>query len=303
MDDWILRHTEQLRADGWSKRDLDNALKAGTLARVVRGVIRTGGEVAQEAAHLVRARAVLMRQSTSVLSHESAALVHRLPIRLVDPPLVHLTAAPPAHARVRSGYHVHVAPLEADDLVTVNGLRVTSVARTVADVARSAPYAWGAAMADRGLARGITREELLARAESVGKRTGAGRVRQVIAFADARAESPAESASRVTMARAGLPAPTLQFEVRDATGWLATCDFAWEEHRVVGEVDGKAKFGRLLKAGDTPEDAAHRQVMRDEALRQAGWWPCHWSWEEAWDVRKLTTKLEGAFRAAENLPR
>lgn len=297
MEDLTPRSRRQLEAEGWGQRQIDRALEAGQLTRSIHGWYQGVAEVSPSDLHLNRARAVLGRQrkAPAVLSHFSAALAHGIPIESRDPALVHFTIPLPARGRRRSDYHAHAASLEAADVVTIHDMPVTSRARTVIDLMRSSSYAWAVVAADWALARGISREVLLAHAAENPLLAGTPVLRQAARFADARAQSPNESVSRVTIARAGLPVPALQFEVIGATGWVATCDFGWPEHGVVGEADGKVKYSARLKPGQTPEDAIMAEKERDEEIRQAGWWPVHWDWAKAFSVPTLGRLIRGAF--------
>ena len=49
-------------------------------------------------------------------------------------------------------------------------------------------------------------------------------------------------------------------------------DFAWPEYRLLGEFDGKVKYGRLLKPGEEPGDAVFREKIREDLLREATRW-------------------------------
>lgn len=301
----VLRRTSQLRAEGWSDRRIAREVAAGRLARVERGFLRWGGEIEPRLAHLARVEALLERQVGAVASHTSAALVHGLAVPHENPPLVNLTVEPPARVRRRSGYHLHVAKLSAEEVVVVNGLRVTSLARTASDLARSIEFTWAVVAADQVLRRGVSRDGILAVAEGSPRLKGVDAIRKVGAFADGAAESVAESVSRVTMMRAGIPRPTLQHQVIGPHGWVATSDFGWEDFRVVGEMDGKEKYtkgrydeqGGLIRVAD-PDAQVMKEKLRDEDIRQAAWWPCHWDWNAAWSVRVLGDRVRGAFEAA-----
>ena len=61
---------------------------------------------------------------------------------------------------------------------------------------------------DQALRRGVTRDEFAALIEGASRRAGVETLRQVVAFADGRAASAAESVSRVTMARAKIDWPS-----------------------------------------------------------------------------------------------
>lgn len=73
--------------------------------------------------------------------------------------------------------------------------------------------------------------------------------------------------------------PQLQVEVR--TGWtLYRGDFGWLEQQVLGEFDGKVKYGELLAAGETAADAVMREKRREADLRAAGWGIVRWTWSD-----------------------
>lgn len=299
VDDYILRPVAALKAEGWNGRQLRAAVDKGALTRPAWGFYGSGKELTGTAAHLVRAEAILKRHGKSVvLSHVTAAILHGLSVEVDDPGDVHLTVAPPARGRRRAGYHVHVAPLEKADVTELRGLRVTSLARTAADLARGVPFEWGVVAMDQALRRGVTQKQLEALLEGASKRAGVETLRRVVAFADGRAESAAESVSRVTMARAGMPAPLLQYQVTDESGWVADGDFGWPELGVVGEVDGEEKYKKQVEKGQSVGKVVRNQQDRDESIRQAGSWPTHWGWKIAWDVHRLGEQLRGAFRSA-----
>lgn len=299
MDDFLVRPVAELRREGWNSRQLANAVESGELVRVVRSVYGSGTAPTGRAAHLARARAMLTRLGSSmVLSHVTAAIVHGLSVQVDDPDDVHLTVPPPARGRRRSGYHVHVAPLVEADVTEVDGLPVTSLERTAADLARAVPFEWGVVAMDEVLRREVDRGAMREIAEAAAHRAGVDTLRAVIEFADGRAQSPAESLSRVTISRAGLPLPALQFQINNESGWVADSDFAWPDLGVVGEVDGDGKYDEQVKRGRSAGKVVRYQQDRDEQIRQAGWWPTHWGWSVAGDVHRLGEQLRGVFAAS-----
>jgi hypothetical protein len=61
--------------------------------------------------------------------------------------------------------------------------------------------------------------------------------------------------------------------VYDADGMLVgITDFAWPEHKMLGEMDGKVKYGALLRPGETPTDAVFREKRREDRLREVTRW-------------------------------
>lgn len=293
-----LRPVQALRAEGWTTHDVRRAVREERLVRLARGIYVPVAEITPREQHLRQAAAFVAGRAAAVLSHESAAVAHGLALPIAAPESVHLTLAPPATRRRRTSLHVHVAPLEAHDVVEIRGLRVTSLARTAFDLACTLPYPWAVIVADQCLGRRVPRPELWQQADGAGQRSGIRQARAVIAFADGRSQSPAESASRVSMARAGIPAPELQAEIIAPHGWVASTDFAWRGHRLVGEVDGKTKYTDLLRDGETAGDAVLADKRREEDIRQAGWWITRWGWTEAWDPARLARLIRGAMAQA-----
>ena len=65
-----------------------------------------------------------------------------------------------------------------------------------------------------------------------------------------------------------LPRPRLQYHVYDQPRTADRHhDFAWPEHGVYGEFDGKVKYGRLLKPGQDPGDVVFAEKRREDLIR------------------------------------
>jgi len=61
--------------------------------------------------------------------------------------------------------------------------------------------------------------------------------------------------------------------VYDAHGRLVgITDFAWPDHRLLGEFDGKEKYARFLRPGEQPGDAVFREKRREDELRRVTGW-------------------------------
>lgn len=296
MEDPQLRPWSALKAEGWTSYRLRRAVAEEQMVRLTRRVYAPVVELTPQQEHLRRAAALLSTHRRSVvLSHTSAALAHGLSVQVDNPTRVDLTTPPPGRGKKTPAYHLRCAPLTADEVVTIGELRVTSLARTVADLARTTPFTWGVVAADQALAKDISRDALLAAVESGKRRTGVEQARRVVEFADGRSESVAESASRVTIARTGLPVPTPQFRVELDGRIIARGDFGWGEWSLIGEVDGKVKYRPVEGSDTTPEDVMDAQNKRQERVRQAGFWVTRWGWAEAWNVAALRTLLRSAL--------
>lgn len=236
----------------------------------------------------------------STVSHLSAAVLLGLPVWGNPLDRIHVTRPIASGANRSAGVHVHAAAREDVPTMTVDGIAVTSPALTVVDVARSVPFEQGVVVADAALhAKLVTPEQLAAQLEGVAGRTGAGRARAVVAFADGRSESVGESRSRVVLARAGLPAFDLQIEIQDERGFdLARCDFGYTELLIAGEFDGEVKYGRLLRPGQTPGDVVFDEKRREDALRDLGWIVVRWVWAELAKPEVIVARWERALERA-----
>ena len=91
---------------------------------------------------------------------------------------------------------------------------------------------------------------------------------------------------------AGLPAPDLQWDVRDSSGNLiGRCDFAWRGGQLLGEFDGQIKYGRLLRPGEQAGDAVFREKRREDALRDTGARLIRWVWADLDHPHRLVGPL------------
>jgi hypothetical protein len=298
VDDIML--TRALTAQGYDSNELARLLRWRELTRVRRGAyvrMLTDGEESVDAKRRRLVLATLPQlSSAAVVSHGSAALLHGLPTWPEATGRVHVTRNRRTGARRRSVVEVHSAPLDAVDIRAIDGLAVTSLSRTVLDLARTLPWEQAVAAGDRALALGLTRAELAGGLDRMRGWPGIGAARRTVNFLDVRSESAGESVSRVRIHEAGLPAPVPQLEIFDSLGQLvARVDFGWEEQRTVGEFDGKAKYGKLLKPGQTSREAMIAEKRREDALRDLGWQVVRWMWGDLYRAGVIADRLLRAF--------
>ncbi len=101
------------------------------------------------------------------------------------------------------------------------------------------------------------------------------------------------------MLRAGLPAPVPQWEVSDDGGKLiGRVDFGWPELRTVGEFDGRLKYGRLLRAGQSAADAVFDEKIREDALRGQGLAVVRWTWADLDTFDAVAERLRRAQQSS-----
>jgi hypothetical protein len=230
-----------------------------------------------------------------VVSHVSAAVLHGLPVQAERLGQVHLTRNQAGGGRSRGRLHVHGLDLDPVDVTQVAGTPVTTLARTVLDLACVLPLAESAAAGDVALRAGCSAEAVQQALDRAGRRAGIRAARRAIALLDGRSESPGESWSRVVLLERGFPAPVPQLEVFDPSGALVgRADFAWPEQRTLGEFDGRVKYGRTLHAGVNLEEVLWYEKQREDALRACGWEVVRWVWA---DLRQPDAWLERLARA------
>lgn len=123
---------QQARAAGFSKALLSYYVQSGRFLRIRRGVYR----LAQfpEMPHADLTIAWLSAGEKAVLSHESALLLYGLTDLL--PVEIHLSVPRTASRRL-PGVRFHTARLEAEEITRRQGLPVTTLPRTLADLIRS----------------------------------------------------------------------------------------------------------------------------------------------------------------------
>lgn len=287
----------QLLASGYAPGDIASLVKKGELTRVRHGVYGPGRTLDPDAAHVRLIEATFsVLQADAVLSHQSAGVLHGLPVPWDQ--LSRVTVTRPDDGRGYSGKYlrVHGNRLLPSEVTQLQGYTATTLSRTAVDLARTLHAPWGLAVLDAALRQGLAAEDLVTATSQHSGMKGLPKARMLLGMADARAESPAESYSRWQMARSGLPTPELQFEVRDADGnWVARTDFGWEHLKLVGEVDGMGKYGKLLRPGRTTEQAVRDEKRREDAIRDCGYDFVRWDLGLAMKPVEFVARLQRAF--------
>lgn len=294
----------QLLGLGYTAATIRSDRKEGRIERLRRGWYIPKSEVDPRERHVQLIRATLTQMHPdSVLSHESAGIIHQLPLPTLDLERASVTRSDPAlgHGRRTAAVHLRIAPLAADDVVLHESFPVTSLARTAVDLARSLPYEWGVIVCDAALAKGLDRAELEEEVARGRRRRGNQVALRAVAFADGRSGSPLESLSRVQFARLGLPTPELQFVVPGLNNPRVISDFAWPELRTVGEADGRSKYDQLLQPGQSASGVVMAEKRREQRIRDSDFSVFRWGWDEAQSLDALSRRAQEGFRQGRRL--
>ena len=191
----------------------------------------------------------------------------------------------------------HRSLLRPDDVTQIHGVPTTSAARTLYDLARSADIGLSVAMADVALSRRlVTSTELKSMVESNVNRPGVRRARQILGFADGRSESVGESITRVRLRQLGLPVPELQGAIVGSQGELvARVDFLFADFGTALEFDGKLKYEKLLRVGESAADVVYREKVREDKIRALGFDVVRLVWRDHRDPQGVLARCRAAF--------
>lgn len=246
-------------------------------------------------AQVASVAATSARGEEPVFTHTTAALLWGLPLWRV-PAAVHVYAR---HSRGRDASRLktaHVVALEPHDVVRHRGVLVTSLERTMLDVARTEPVTDALVVADACLRHGADGDAVRELAAGHRGRRGIARAREVLGLADGGAESPWESFTRLHVLAAGLPGPRLQIEVSTSRGNYRA-DMGWDAWRQLIEFDGKVKY-RELANGD-PDAVLMAEKRRQDALVESGWKILRLTSADFRDVEGLHHRLRALAPTAE----
>lgn len=264
--------TSELEQMGVSRRTITQLVERGILVRLqVNAYVPAKYWNSLNDAGKARFRLVAHSRASraltpTVYSHTSAARIHRLSLWKVDD-RIHITQPSPGSSREHNPDVVrHRAKLLPGEVDMVDGLQVTSLARTVVDSARQLTYRQGLITADHALHLGVRRAELQEVLQRQAGYKGVQIARQVVESASVLSESPGESLTAHLLAGMPIPQPEQQLVVHTRFG-EHRLDFGWREHKLALEFDGKTKY---FDYAPTP-DVLYQERRREKALMEQGW--------------------------------
>jgi hypothetical protein len=308
----------QAQACGFDQDETSALVRRGHWGRVRRGVYSDRPLEGLEplARHMLEVAAALLAYDSPlgsslagtrpdlVAGHRSAGVFWNLPILggertrpgptapRTRPPTVELVSDDRGRRTSQFGVAIRPAPLPVDHVAVLGGLPVTSRARTAVDLARRTSPWEAVAVSDAALRAGTDPAELDAVASFCARWPGGRNAVRASAFADARAESVAESRARVLCAELGLPVPDLQVDLGDAEGWIARVDLYFRRYRTALDVDGKVKY---TDPYGPPEDVIWKEKVRQERLQRAGIQVVRLLWADLENPRLVRRLVQDAF--------
>jgi hypothetical protein len=255
----------QLTAAGVSRIAIQHRLESKRLRRLYRGVYTTSHAGLTPDARAMAA--VLLAGLGAVLSHRSAA--HRWGMLGSGPTRAEVTV--PCERRPSRVLRHHYGAIAPDEVTTLRGIPITSVSRTIFDLAAvQTPVRVNAAMKEAEVLRlsdGVSLVDLL---ERYPHRRGASVVREILrALEPGRTRSELELAFLEFLVAVGLPLPETNVWLQIGGKWIEA-DCVWRAQKVIAELDSHSVHG-------TPV-AFEADRARDRRLAVHGWHPIRITW-------------------------
>lgn len=233
----------------------------------------------------------LSMKRDAVLSHGSAAVAHGMPMRPRWRELAHVTRSDVHGSRTENGVKHHLGTFRPEDLVKVDGLTVTGLARTAMDIGREHGYEDGVVATDSALRLGAAREECDLVLGGMRSWPGVTAARAAFEVADGGAQTVGESLLRLMVLELDIGVPETQFVIVEG-GLRAEIDLRVGRH--LFEFDGRIKYIARERGGvadESPEQVLWNEKRREDWVRRAGggYGMSRVVWEEMFGVKRRAT--------------
>lgn len=272
---------------GATKGIIQSRTRTGRWVRVHQGVYRLAGVPTSWQQTLLAA--CLAHGTGAVASHHAAAALHGWS----ESKRLEVSVSPRRRKRL-PGVVVHeVGDLSREDVTLVDGIPVTSVARTLIDLAGVLPADQVEELLDEALRRRkATISWLKSRVAALRRpgRRGIAVIERLVAERDQKGRGPESRFERKLLRlirRAGLPEPVCQYEIWYGGRVVARPDFSYPDLRLAIEADGYDSHSTLT-------DWQH-DLERGNELELLGWMPLHFTWH---DVEKRPHYVASRIAAA-----
>lgn len=272
---------------GFHDRVLTRGVRDKTWERIQQGVYchrDVWAALSVEERHAVRAHAAYrLIDGEIALSHVTALVEFGCALWNAPLDLTHVIRRDDGSSRREAGTVHHTGLLLPEDLIERDGRWLTSPARSTIEAGTLMTVESGLVATDWMLHHGlVTLEELWTVYQRMRHWPNTLHLELTLRLADGRSESVGETRGRHLFFWMGLPRPELAYRIYDDNGHLiAICDFAWPELGVYGEFDGKVKYGRLLRDGQTAGDVVFEEKKREDLIRRVtNGVVVRWTWSD-----------------------
>jgi hypothetical protein len=296
--DHVVLLRRELLAAGYTDRQIQTMVKTGELHRVRHGSYcdaKLWDSLCPEDRHRVLARAVLARAHPStVLTHVSSAIEQGVPVWGHDLTKVHTTRTDGRAGRKECDRVQHAGTMPTYHVTWVNGVPVSLATRCAVEMTTISTVESALVTVDGLLHAGLTTPSGLRQfAHRVRFWPNSLRTTVVLRLADGRRESAAESRTAHFFSAQRLPRPEPQVVVLDEWGReFARVDFAWVELGVFLEFDGRIKYERYRRRGESLDDFLMREKAREERICQLTGWVCiRVTWAQLESPQQLARRI------------
>ena len=282
----------QLVSLGLSASAVRDRVASGRLHRLHAGVVAVVPPSLLTLKGSVMAATLACKAGTAA-SHRSSSMLFEL--RLAQRRWIDVTT-PGARGRQRAGIHIHDGlTLSADDVIAVDNIPCTSLARTLLDVAETATRREVERAIDRAAQQELRDmraiDDVLARANG---RRGAKLLRAVLAEHRAGStltRSELEEAFLAICRAVGLAPDAVNLWIAFPDGGGAEADFLWHAQRLIVEVDGRSVHATRR--------AFQSDRRRDQRLMLLGWRVVRFTWQQVtYEPAYVTRTLRGLLGQA-----
>lgn len=219
------------------------------------------------------ASACMTRMPThAFFSHTTAAQLWKIPLPLeLERPLpLHVSVPTDLRGPTGAGIRGHHLQVDDRDIRMLHGRPVTTLERTVFDLAAILDDESLLAALDnimwhrrRSGLRATQRSAAASFSRFTGRR-GRARLLELMPLATGRSDSPPESAFRLRFLRAGFPAPLPNESIMDAAGWpVATPDLQFRDFRMAFDYEGDGHR--------TDKSQWRKDLARVPRIQDLGW--------------------------------
>ena len=260
---WGVLSLAELRECGLSPSAVRARVRRGWLHRIHSGVYAVGHpNVILQGRFLAAVKAC---GPTARLSHRSAAALFGFVDWDERRPEVTIVGTSP---RVRPGLRVHrTSALGLRDMLTEQGIPVTSPARTLLDLASQLTYRpFRRAVRQAHARRRVSVRQLAEVLARPGPRCGRANLARIVATGQVPTRSELEDAVLELIVRGGLASPDVNVPLQ-LDGRRVIPDFRWREQRLIVEADGAAWHDSRVAREDDAERQALLELHGERVLR------------------------------------
>ncbi len=280
---------QQLASIGMAESAIDRRIRAGRLHQLHRGVFAVGHRVVVREGRLLAA--VLYVGDGAVLSHRSAAELWGV---VGTRGLGRIDVCAPRSARSSAAIRRHHVRYAASELAVRRKIPVTTLARTLFDIAAGMPMeAFEAALRQAEYLHRFRLEELERLLVIHPGRRGAATFKACLRRLErgpmGRRRSKLEDRFAALLARTELPRAELNV-LLDLGKDMIEADCLWRERRVIVELDGRDAHATRV--------AFESDRERDRRLQAVGWRVIRVTWRQLDDPTALLADLR-RLRAGE----